>query len=368
MEETYRLVRRGIVLVLVTITWCILIPGFAASWENVLLDRDVRLHVANRAELKVLRDFEAESTEIAARAHNVDRHLAQAFASGSTARGLGELIQLREYYHHRETDRRPNITISGFIGNFATYVWLVVYLALGCLTILWPPPQKVKLREGKIWALALLTFIIFNWPNWYRNSALGQQGRQVFSYVHLDIAPISFFLQELRILVMFVLWSILWHLWMREYATSRDEVRQWHRTSNHSSLAMRMLRVQDSVRQWQVTSTLLAMAFLPWTYFFWSSVARRGDARYWISAIFWHVSWIVSWILISAPTQTLLREWRREKLLALDALTRSDATHRDADRAYSFLSPLDPVPQQTALISVIASGISLLLPLVEFIK
>jgi hypothetical protein len=77
--------------------------------------------------------------------------------------------------------------------------------------------------------------------------------------------------------------------------------------------------------QWQVCSIVLAGAFLPYTFFFWSYVIELRDNRYLAHALIMHGLWGVSWLLISLPLAWTWYEWNtRYKLRASIAATRPD--------------------------------------------
>jgi hypothetical protein len=71
------------------------------------------------------------------------------------------------------------------------------------------------------------------------------------------------------------------------------------------------------LRLWQLSSLLLALIFVPWSYFYWNNIVSVQDRRYLPAAIGIHLIWLFCWYKATRPLLLSLRNWRKMKLTAL---------------------------------------------------
>jgi hypothetical protein len=211
--------------------------------------------------------------------------------------------------------------------------------------------------------VTMLVYLTFAWTNWYRTTPLGQYGRTVFSYVHFDVGVTTFFLQELRILGMCILVCIIWRYWCS--SPNGVGVNSSSSSSNIEKLTDLSLDVSHQFRVWQRNSILLAVAFLPWTWFYWRSMGALADTRYIYSAVVLHLLWLGTWIIITTHLWNLAIVWKREKLFSLAKLLESDS--KDSNNESVYIQGLDPLQKFQVGFAIITSLISFFSPFIELI-
>jgi hypothetical protein len=215
---------------------------------------------------------------------------------------------------------------------------------------------------------------MFTWPNYLRNFVFNQyfgnlyeRGRTVFGYPQWDIDQVSFVLQEARVFVMIVLISVLWQRWSLYAADIQVNTREWASdTINIAASAERAVAVSDQVSRWQSHSLLLAITFLPWSWFFWSSVADLGDNRYIYTALLIHVMWGITWYFLSLPLLYSWRAWSDYRLLAIGSML--GRAKGEADLSLAILREIQPLSYlQFAGASIVAIA-AFLWPVIQLLE
>jgi hypothetical protein len=157
------------------------------------------------------------------------------------------------------------------------------------------------------------TLVLYRWPTWTRNipALTGEEGRVIYTAGNIDVSVGSFIVQECQAALACGLIVILWTQWTAflEYWRARISevwvlVESGKRTSDFlESLTLLFLH-------WQVCSIVLAGAFLPYTFYFWTYVIDHKDRRYLAHAVIMHGLWGASWILMSLPLAWTWYRWR----------------------------------------------------------
>lgn len=169
---------------------------------------------------------------------------------------------------------------------------------------------------------------------------------------------------------MFLAYAILWQLWVAHFEHIRDITKGWSvepivvtKFAERSSIAA------VEFGRWQVSSLLLAGAFMPWTYVYWESISSWGDLRYIFSAIAIHLAWGVSWLLLSLPLIRVWRQWVEFRIRALNSSFGKPAEDADAERILRLF--IDASPLSTVQIVGASAGafVSFMLPIAQlFLK
>ena len=148
-----------------------------------------------------------------------------------------------------------------------------------------------------------------------------EKGRKLYSFVHWDISHTECILQELRAFGFMLLVAIF--VALVDSVTRQLKTRC--STEEHAAVSLRDLANSavmnfDLLRLWQFSSLLLALVFIPWSYFFWDHIVSLYDVRYLPAAIGIHLIWLCCWYQATRPLVISLQNWRTLKLIAVAAL------------------------------------------------
>jgi hypothetical protein len=164
---------------------------------------------------------------------------------------------------------------------------------------------------------------------------------------------------------MILLLSVLWQRWSLYAVEIYNDTRGWYiHPVKIASSAERAVTLSDQVSRWQSHSAFLAVAFLPWTWFFWSSVIVLGDSRYVYTAVLIHLMWGISWYFLSLPLINAWRAWSDYRLLAIGSLFGQAKNEADA----SLLREIQPISNLQFAGTGIAAIASFLSPFIQLIK
>jgi hypothetical protein len=270
--------------VVFVIIWIFVLPGYVAYRDRALTNDDVATHLQREA-----------------------------------------LEQWNTYTRSAASDAAATKTAQPFLlGGMATDwlmdIWAISYLGFGVLILAWRGMSKHHIHplSAVLWGICL--DLGFNWSNYVRNFVLNhpEDGRKLYSFVHWDISPLGFLLQEGRILGMMILVSMFVIL---ADSVSRELVRSSNRPFTQPvslpKLASEALENLEILRIWQFSSLILAVIFVPWTYFYWDHIVSLGDKRFLPSAIGIHLIWFLCWYQATRPLILSLQQWRGMKLNAL---------------------------------------------------
>src|ERR1700733_6068937 len=122
-----------------------------------------------------------------------------------------------------------------------------------------------------------------------------EKGRRVFSFVNRDISPASFVLQELRVLGMMILLGLLWERCSEGYIRLKEELPlRSVKDLSANGLVDDVMLYRNTLQSWQTTSIILAVVFLPWSYFYWREIQEHHDIRYFPSAVIIQLIWLAT--------------------------------------------------------------------------
>jgi hypothetical protein len=345
-------------LLAITLVWTLLIPGAVAYGEGVFYSVEIPSAAVEQRE-QLTRYSDQRATFEGLRAQVDGRlHLA---ANGKVEDDIERLLSVHDHIQRELNGLSNPISLLPFYGNPSWCFWASAYFGLSALGLFlarrparWFTPRSI--------AAAAAAYFMFSSTSWLRNFGLGSKGRTIFSYVNYDIGRWSFVLQEIRGLGICILLVVAWRAWSEHYASVVTDINNWDRpTEALDDVAQRASRIRNLFFEWKLASVCVVMAFLPWTYFYWQTATIFGDSRYWVSAIVMHSFWAVTWIGVSAPLLAASRWWTGLRARIVASSGGNDVTLKA-------LKELDPIGNAGAFGAAIASVVSFLLPVVEFVK
>ncbi len=232
------------------------------------------------------------------------------------------------------------------------YVWLMGYFSLSSLLWLLPrwSPYKFKIKhEGSIQKgnipkiknikdynpLNYLKYCLVLWffcrlINLYRNASYylhtyGLDDRRVlFAFTNSDFCLPCFVMLEINWIIYLFILVMIWYQWSA-YLKSHINYLIKNQNNNTKILEYALDHVNmDCLSklflEWQVASIMLAMAFIPFTMYYYG-LFKLDDQRYFLDVIIIHSLWAFSWLIISLPLGFSAYKWRLRRSHAISTLS-----------------------------------------------
>ena len=132
--------------------------------------------------------------------------------------------------------------------------------------------------------LALVVFVNVRWPSYLRMRSAESSERKLFSFVHYDISPLSWWVNELLSLVFCFLLALVL-IDARKRAAGVLSLLAEEKLNSRIRAENAYNAVVQSYSYWKVTSLGLALPFLYHTYVYWELIGGMDDLRYLASAL-----------------------------------------------------------------------------------
>jgi len=275
-------------------------------------------------------------------------------------------VPVARFFAAAANTERPRIGFFGFIESRTTYCYLFASFALGLLV------SRYR-RPGLPWRELLYgvgIFLCWGGLSIFRAWVSADAARTIFSFVHWDVSRVECVLQEVRSVVLCVLVATIWR---------RAEIRgsEWtlgwaarlaaEAKFDPERLNRRADELSECVQRWYVDSLLLGLAFLPWTFYYWSLGREWGDPRYYMSTLVWHIVWGICWWVLSRPTFSAWHQFGRHRADARAWLLAHPPPESKGplDASLQWLDDLKPVSTVRIVIIGAASIVTFFLPVVK---
>lgn len=370
--------RRASTVLFAALALGLLAPGIAAWQGGVFYNHDVEKKLGHVEQLREparqLESFNRETAALDGALHGTSRYLVQVGERlGDTARRVPAdevlaVIRLREALMAEASSRKAPVAASGFYLSNTMLLWPAMFTCLGWLVfVLAPPPAAKRNGPARLAALMLGIWVFYRWPIWARNFLFYRENRVYYGNANFDVDPLGFFVQEGMGLCVTVLLAMLWLRWADFFRQRCEELSTPTDDPIRSALDPNAIdRLSSTFVHWQVSSVVLALGFLWYTYFFWDIVLRTGDLRYTVNALTIHILWLASWALISAPLVLTWYSWQRMKMKALAAtVARQGDPGFDAEVTLAALRDTQPVGAWNLAASGVGVAVSFALPLLQ---
>ncbi len=317
------------------IVWVFLLPGYVANRDKALTNDDVATHLAciDGTASGEWDDYKASERAAKAATRVISQERPDKAESAKSQ--LAALTASQEKI-------APPFRVIGLASDWLTGIWAVSYLGFAILIVLWRSVPRYAIRPVPTLLAAVGLYLIFNWSVLIRTFRLNtlKEGRNVYYYAHLDVSPTGFILQECRAYVFMVFIAFFIGLADSVAGQFRDSVGSaLLSTISLSDLKTAAVKNIEMLRLWQFSSLLLAVIFIPWSYFYWDNIVSVHDRRYLPAAIGIHLIWLFCWYQATRPLLLSLQNWRELKLSALSApgadraaiLDISEAAHTESE-------------------------------------
>jgi hypothetical protein len=302
----------------------------------------------------------------------VETYLSDPLKSLSSPAEVEAPINLRNVLYEMKTNTTPPIRLNAFYLGNTMLLWPAIYTFLGWLIFIFPPAVKetsFRLSWKRILFLSIAIIVLYRWPTWWRNTPLGDdEGRVFYGNANLDTDRIGFVVQETLGWAVAALVAVVWLQWSGYYT---EIISQLAAKSTKDPIEEALnpdwcKRISNMFLHWQIASTLLALAFLWYTIYFWHTVILRDDLRYLPHAIIVHIVWIITWLIISLPMVVSWYRWQEVHDRAIVALSKSSLPKdRDPTRLAVAIDKLQPISSWNVAASVLAGVTSLVLPILK---
>lgn len=344
---------RALAIAVLCFAATLVLPALVAAWGGVYYEADLRERIPVHAE-QAIAAFERQKEELEHALGRATRQLTREVRRGEIGESAAHICK---YLEARIGALKKPIVLVPFHMNPQLLLWPASYTSL-CWLVFVLAPSRVAFSVRTLGGGALVYFF-YNWPLWARNFLLSSQGRTVYAYPNIDVHWPSFVVQEVIILGFCLLLFRVWQLW-----SSRETLRPRVGDSVLGALHPRKLQdLADAYHHWQISSAALALGFLFFTRFFWSIVTSLGDQRYVLTALFAHVLWGITWLLITLRVVRLWRQWSRERARAI--LDTSLETGNPRTTALETLKWVTPVGTTNIVSSALVAFASFIYPVAE---
>lgn len=253
---------------------------------------------------------------------------------------------------------RPSVRaeprVIGYLDHGGLLSWALTFFGL---LLLWRRRVErgfcVPRREqGAQIVRVFAVYLVFTSFNVLRT--VMQIGRREVIYVHWDISPACFLVQEALVLAQVAL--------IVGVACALQEPEP---TAIGQSLRKRGENLRGVLKTWVLDSLCLASSIVPTMVLSWHEILKMGDRRYIGSAVVMHALWAWVWVRVTLPLWTAVRSWDEARIAALEvAMDREKAGEAGAiERADRLAKELDPFSQPTRVVVAAVSVVSFLSPL-----
>jgi hypothetical protein len=225
------------------------------------------------------------------------------------------------------------------------------------LTCWWKSPSSLK------WAFfSVIVLTDYHTPILIRNFLPLNEGRTVYGYSNIDISPISFLVMFVMDTIFMVLLVLIWAKWLAistEVKRDLEEGKAFEYTLDPKVLK----QLSELYINWQITSVLVAMPFLGFTFFYYDFMLKAHDERYLPQALNSHLLWAVTWIVISLPLIRRHYRWMVAKMLALaECKSRNDG---EFGRRSKLFEQLRPYSTASVIMSASIGILTFIFPLIH---
>jgi hypothetical protein len=368
-KNIHRIIGTGLLVAVVSFLWTLVMPGVVAYVGGVYYREGILRKVPAEVQNKV-KSYEEEQAKLRAQLRSVDDALSTAVKDSPTT--VPGLLQYRSHVEGLLRDSVPTVSVVPFHLSPLLLLFPVVYTCLGWLAVIFAPAQGGSLRDTLLspwfWVVGGLIYVLYEWPLWMRNFILSNEGRTVYAYPNFDVHPGSFLAQEMIVAGFCLLLTRLWYQWVAHYAATKAGLKTAASAYQEVLRSEEAGELRDTYIRWQISSAILALGFLFFTYTYWTLVAGLRDQRYLLSALIVHALWAASWVLLSMP---LFVRWRHFSALHRRALVEASNADQPIDArrfAVDTITNLHPLSSVNLSVSAILSVASFVLPLLRLHK
>ena len=290
---------RFLALLLLIVAWVYWLPLVVAVFAGTLTDDGIETK-ARSINASIGQELDNRAKLIKTK-QSIETEIAEA-----TPEQIISLLDTYTAVSNYDQQYEKSVRITKYANSLARHYFFASYLALTILVVSifqqLRDRKKNQLVHFHALRYGLLLYIFLNWSNWWRNTPFGQFDRALYSYAHFDISVAGFAMQELQLIgMMFLCGYILF------FALKSTDIQSTMQNPSVSDLSK---NAKIEFERWQVHSVLLAVAFLPWTIFYWHIVTAIGETRYFPSAISIHVIWAFIWVVSSIPAWRAFQKWQ----------------------------------------------------------
>jgi hypothetical protein len=372
MPKLFLQLRRLLYIILFTMAWTLLVPGFISYQENLLYVGQMTDRIPKHATIAIaaFQKYKQQKSQLKKGVTIVDSLIYQNLDKKDNANYLDNLFTIKKDYQSELSLLKEPIAFRPFYGNRIPYYWFINYFALLILVFIVSPVNNKIISIRRAILVALILHLLYSSFNYLRNFLFYNEGRVIFSYAHHDISPIGFFLQEIQFFGMCLMVATIWIQWDLHLNNISKYTSGWKAGKDISlqSLNESSRFIYALFMRWQLSSILLAGGFLIWTFHFWNLAFEVGDVRYYISAIIMHLFWLVSWIILSRPLVMAFTRWTSLKSNFEAMICEKPNEFKNAEYALKYVNHLNPLSAYQLLATSVAAIGSLLLPFIDLVR
>jgi hypothetical protein len=351
----------------------LVLPALTAIASGVFFRESMvaKLRIVHPEIIQKLENFTKHNAELQRQVDQLDKLVLDSAIDTRERDSRTGLLEMRSEYKARLAGRPP-ISVQPFYQSIIMYFWPVMYTCLGSLIfLLYPringaPPLEIHFRDSIVMAGGIFAFN--SWPLLLRNFYAGSEAvrRTVYGYSNIDVAPASFWIQQLNVAIFCVLLAVIWKQWSICLLNLESIYRNAETVPRGAFDFLYLQRVTPLLLHAQLALIVLSIPFMIYTSIFWMQIITFKDRRFLFEAITAHTLWAISIIIIVLPFSTTWLRWRSEKQDAMVHLLYStNAEDPNLAAKLNTLQELRPTGSWNLVTSGVAVLSSLVLPIVQ---
>lgn len=301
LDNIQATMRRAGCLAFVALIIGVFVPGYIQYKRNTFFREDIIEKIKDKDIREAIYTFELRKQELKMSLDKIDKSIIDA-ARLNHSDSIVKLIDAYDQVFRHINQRQEPYHISPVYLDPLIIVWIFFYISFIWLIILFSPKIKHSFFELENILFFLGLWFFYRAPTWLRNSQpFRYKERKVYAGTNIDVDIPSFILQEFQAGLVCILIMLVLLKWTEYFMYWRNELKTDIKKNHHNLFGDLCTAFHRQFIHWQICSILIAIAFIPYTYFFWKYVIVLGDVRYIYHALVVHVLWGVVWLTISAP-------------------------------------------------------------------
>lgn len=275
-----------------------------------------------------------------------------------------------------EFEQRQSDTLKKTVNLLPFYPYIFAHLngvvpagllCMGILLFAMPPilPNCSSTWKAKFsWEWMLFSFfwlMAYQIPVWIRNFWPLNEGRVVYAYSNLDISPASYLTMVIVDTTFMTLVILVWAKWLTIYMDILEPEKKGLALATDSET---LRTLASHYVRWQISSLLIAIPFLGYTFFYYGFMLKSHDSRYFPQALNSHLLWAITWIAISLPLIRKHNQWMLAKMEALAECHGKRSGENLKARAELF-DRIRPYSAANVIASTIIGALTFIFPLIH---
>ena len=173
-----------------------------------------------------------------------------------------------------------------------------------------------------LWFICRLINLYRNASYYFHNSGLDDR-RVLFAFTNSDFCMPCFVMLEINWIIFLFILVMIWFQWSDYLKSHINYLKKQHDKAKILEYALDHVNMDCLSKlflEWQVASIMLAVAFIPFTMYYYG-LFKLDDQRYFLDVLIIHSLWAFTWLIISLPLGFTVYKWRLRRSHAISILS-----------------------------------------------